>query len=113
MVLDGIRGSDYVAAYRESIARLFLPTNEGPKKEHFLASHPRAPQHALASAFVNHVTEYDGTSAVARCRVAVAHIGDVTTAISRSDLAHFQKLTPQLTLALTLGSGHFGSVDCA
>jgi hypothetical protein len=55
---------------------------------------------------VNHVTEYDGSSAAARCRVAVGHIGDVTTAISRSDLAHFQKLTPQLTLALTLGSGH-------
>jgi pimeloyl-ACP methyl ester carboxylesterase len=107
MVLDGIRRSDYVATYRESISlSLFLPTDEGPKKEHFLASHPRAPQHVLTSAFVNH-TEYDGISAAARCRVPVAHIGDVTTAISRSDLAHFQKLTPQLTLALTLGSGHF------
>jgi pimeloyl-ACP methyl ester carboxylesterase len=31
MVLDGIRGSDFVAAYRESISRLFLPTDEGPK----------------------------------------------------------------------------------
>jgi pimeloyl-ACP methyl ester carboxylesterase len=106
-VLDGIRGSGYVAAYRESTSRLFIPTDDGPKKEHFLASHPRAPQHVLTSTFVNHVTEYDGTSAATGCRVPVAHIGDVTTAISHSDLAHFQKLTPQLTLALTLGTGHF------
>jgi pimeloyl-ACP methyl ester carboxylesterase len=107
MVLDGIKGSDYVAAYRKSLSRLFIPTDDGPKKEHFLDSHPRAPQHVLTSAFVNHITEYDGTSAAMGCRVPVAHIGDVTTAISHSDLAYFQKLTPQLTLALTLGTGHF------
>jgi pimeloyl-ACP methyl ester carboxylesterase len=47
MVLDGIRGSDYVAAYRESISRLFIPTDDVPKKQHFVASHPRAPQHLL------------------------------------------------------------------
>jgi pimeloyl-ACP methyl ester carboxylesterase len=107
IVLDGLKGPDYLAAYRESISRLFIPTDDGPKKEHFLASHPRAPQNVLTSAFVNHVTEYDGTSAASGCRVPVAHIGDVTTAISHSDLAYFQKLTPQLTLALTLGTGHF------
>jgi len=107
MVLDGIRGSDYVAAYRESTSRLFIPTDDLPKKEHFLASHLKAPQHVLTSAFVNHITEYDGTSAATGCRVPIAHIGDVTTAISHSDLAHFQKVTPQLTFALTLGTGHF------
>src|SRR5260370_14890319 len=106
-VLDGIRGSGYVAAYRESTSRLFIPTDDGPKKEHFLASHPRAPQHVLTSTFVNHVTEYDGTSAAAGCRVSVAHIGDVTTAISHSDLAYFQKLTPHLTLPLPLATAHF------
>jgi pimeloyl-ACP methyl ester carboxylesterase len=107
MVLGGIKGSDHVGAYRESTSRLFIPTDDVPKKECFLASHPRAPQHVLTSAFVNHVTQYDGTSAATGCRVPVAHIGDVTTAISHSDLAHFQELTPQLTLALTLGTGHF------
>ena len=89
-------------------ARGFIPMDDdGPKKEHFHASHPRAPQHVLTPAFVDHITEYDASSAAAGCRVPVAHIGDVTTAISRSDLAHFQKLTPQPTLALTLGTGHF------
>ncbi|HEY4051650.1 MAG TPA: alpha/beta hydrolase [Acidobacteriaceae bacterium] len=107
MVLDGIKGSDYVASYRKSIARLFIPTDENPVKERFLASHPRAPQHVLVSAFVNHITQYDGTSAATGCHVPVAHIGDMTTAISRSDLTHFQDLTPQLSVAVTLGSGHF------
>lgn len=107
MVLDGLKGSDYVAAYRESTARLFIPTDESPVKERFLASHPRAPQHVLASAFANHITEYDGTSAATGCRVPVAHIGDITTAVSHSDVTRFQDLTPQLTLAVTLGSGHF------
>jgi pimeloyl-ACP methyl ester carboxylesterase len=107
MVLDRIKGSEYVAAYRESTARLFIPTDENQVKERFLASHPRAPQHVLTSAFANHITQYDGTSAATGCHVPVAHIGDITTAISHSDLAHFQDLTPQLTLAVTLGSGHF------
>ena len=113
MVSDGIKGLDYVAVYRESSARLFIPTHEDQVKERFLASHPRAPQHVLASAFVNHTTQYDGTSAAAGCHVPVAHIGDITTAISHSDLAHFQNLTPQLTLALTLGSGHFSPLTVA
>jgi hypothetical protein len=56
---------------------------------------------------VSHITQYDGTSAATGCRVPVARIGDVTTAISHSDLAHLPQLTPQLTLALTLGTGHF------
>ena len=107
MVLDAISGSDYVAAYRESISRMFIPTDDVSKKEHFLASHPKAPQHVLTSAFVNHITQYDGTSAATGCRVPVAHIGDVTTAVSHSDLTRFQQLTPQLSLGLTLESGHF------
>jgi pimeloyl-ACP methyl ester carboxylesterase len=36
VVLDGIKESDYVPAYRESLARLFIPTDNGQKKEHFL-----------------------------------------------------------------------------
>jgi pimeloyl-ACP methyl ester carboxylesterase len=107
MVLDSISGSDYVAAYRESISRMFILTDDVSKKEHFLASHPKAPQHVLTSAFANHITQYDGTSAATGCRVPVAHIGDVTTAASHSDLIRFQQLTPQLSLGLTLGSGHF------
>ena len=64
-------------------------------------------RHPDELAKLNHTTQYDGTSAAADCHVPVAHIGDMTTAISQSDLAHFQDLTPQLTLAVTLGSRHF------
>ena len=56
---------------------------------------PRAPQHVLASAFANRIMQYDVTSATTGCRVPVAHIGDITTAISHSDLTRFQDLTPQ------------------
>jgi pimeloyl-ACP methyl ester carboxylesterase len=111
MVLNGLKGPDYIAVYRESTARLFIPPVENPVKERFLASHPRAPQYVLVSAFANHITQYDGTSAATGCRVPVAHIGDISTEISQSDLTRFQDLTPQLTLAVALGSGHYAPLS--
>ena len=56
------------------------------------------------SAFTNHLTDYDVTSAAVGCHVPVAYIG---AAVSMADLIQFQSLTPYLLTAQTLGSGHF------
>ena len=98
---------DYVSTYRSGLSGTFIPADEGPEKEHILAYYPKASRHVLASAFRNHITEYDATSAAKGCRVPVAHLGDVTTAYVQADLDSFQKLTPQLTRASVLESGHF------
>jgi pimeloyl-ACP methyl ester carboxylesterase len=104
---EGLKGSDHVTTYRNALATIFSPADEDIK-EHFLASHPRAPQHVLISALANQSTQYDPTSAAMGCHVPVAYITDSTTAkASQSDLALFQKLTPQLMLGQTVGSGHF------
>jgi pimeloyl-ACP methyl ester carboxylesterase len=111
MILEGIKGSNYVATYREALSNLFLPTDESSIKEDFLASHPRASQHALASAFANHSIQYNPTSAAKCCRVPVAYISDAATAkASQSNLALFQKLTPQLMLGQAIGTGHFSQL---
>jgi pimeloyl-ACP methyl ester carboxylesterase len=101
---EALRGPDYVAASQQALLSLCLTTDDETPKVNLIASLPKAPQHVLASAFRNHLTEYDATSAAAGCRVPVAYI---SAAVSMADLIQFRNLTPHLVTAQTLGSGHF------
>lgn len=101
---EALRGPDYLTASQQALLSLCLTTDDETRKAKLIASLPKAPQHVLASAFRNHVTEYDASSAAAGCHVPVAYIG---AAVPLADLIQFRSLTPHLVTAQTLGSGHF------
>jgi pimeloyl-ACP methyl ester carboxylesterase len=109
---EPLRGPDYRSVYQQVILSLFLPSDDETRKTELIASLPMAPQHVLASAFINHVTNYDGTAAAAGCHVPIAYIGSylgsyIGAASPNTDLCRFRSLTPHLLTAETLGSGHF------
>jgi pimeloyl-ACP methyl ester carboxylesterase len=111
-MVEALRGPDYQAVYQRAILSLCLPTDNETRKTELIASLPKAPQHVVASAFTNHVTDYDGTPAAAGCHVPIAYIGShlgwsIGGAIPNTDLIRFRSLTPHLLTAETLGSGHF------
>jgi hypothetical protein len=111
-MVEALRGPDYQAAYQQAVLSLCLPTDDETRKTQLIASLPKAPQHVVASAFTNHVTDYDGTPAAAGCHVPIAYIGSyigsyIGAAIPATDLIQFRSLTPHLLTAETLGSGHF------
>jgi pimeloyl-ACP methyl ester carboxylesterase len=103
-VVEALRGPDYQAAFQQAILSTCLATDDETRKAQLIASLPKAPQHVVASAFTNHLTNYDGTRAATGCHVPIAYIG---AAILMADLIQFRRLTPQLVTAQTLGSGHF------
>jgi pimeloyl-ACP methyl ester carboxylesterase len=74
-MVEALRGPDYQAVYQRAILSLCLPTDNETRKTELIASLPKAPQHVVASAFTNHVTDYDGTPAAAGCHVPIAYIG--------------------------------------
>jgi pimeloyl-ACP methyl ester carboxylesterase len=102
---EALQGPHYLAAYRQALSSMCLPTDRHSPQ---LISSSQVPQHVLASAFPNHVTNYDATPAAIGCHAPIAYIGAVNPLI---DLPRFQTLTPQLVIARTLGSGHFSSVE--
>ena len=113
--LDSIRpfggaliGHDYLAALRQGLSSLFIATDDPARKARLLASMSNTKQHVLASAFSNHVTEYDATAAAVACRVPTAYIG---AAVSMVDLVRFRAACPQLVTGQTLGSGHFSPLE--
>ena len=111
-VEEALRGPDYRTVFQQMILSLCLPTDDETRKTQLIASLPKAPQHVVASAFTNHVTDYDGTAAAAGCHVPIAYIGSylgsyIGAAIPNTDLIRFRSLTPHLLTAETLGSGHF------
>ena len=101
---EALRGPNYQTAYQQAISLLCLATDDEKRKVQLIASLPKAPGYVLVSAFTNHLTDYDVTSAAVGCHVPVAYIG---AAVSMADLIQFQSLTPYLLTAQTLGSGHF------
>jgi pimeloyl-ACP methyl ester carboxylesterase len=103
-MVEALRGPDYRAAYQQGLLALCLPTDDETRKTQLIASLPKAPQHVVASAFTNHVTDHDATPAAAGCHVPIAYIG---AAIPMADLIQFRSLTAHLLTAHTLGSGHF------
>jgi pimeloyl-ACP methyl ester carboxylesterase len=99
---------NYLGVLSEAAASLFLSTDDQNRKAQILFLLKKTPQHVLASAFSNHVTEYDAGPAAAACRVPVAYIG---AQVAMADLPRFRSLCPQLITAQTLGSGHFSTLE--
>jgi len=102
---EALGGPNYREAARKILLAVCLPTDDEALKAEVIASYlPKAPQHVLVSAFMNHVTDYDAAPAASACRVPVAYIG---AANPLGDVVKFKALTPHLVTAQTLGSGHF------
>lgn len=104
---EALRGPHYREAYRQGLRFLCLPTDDEDLKADLVAYLPKAPQHVLLSAFMNHVTAYDASFAASGCNLPVAYIG---AANPLGDVARFRSLTPHLITAQTLGSGHFSPI---
>jgi pimeloyl-ACP methyl ester carboxylesterase len=101
-------GEGYREALRQTVSSLFLATDNSELKSKLLSGMADVPRHVLASSFRNHITDYDATPAVTRCRFPVAYIA---AARKLADLDRFRTLCPQLMVAQTLGSGHFSPLE--
>jgi pimeloyl-ACP methyl ester carboxylesterase len=102
---EALAGPHYLDAYRQLVSAMCLPTDTQSSQ---LIAALHVPKHVLASALPNHTTNYDATGAATACHVPIAYIFSIMPFL---DLARFQSLTPQLTSARTLGSGHFSPVE--
>jgi hypothetical protein len=83
-VSKALPGPNYQAACQQTLLSLCLPTDDETRKAQLIASLPKASQHVLASAFKNHVTDYDLTAAAAGCRVPIAYIGAANAILDRT-----------------------------
>jgi pimeloyl-ACP methyl ester carboxylesterase len=101
-------GEDYREALRQTASSLFLSTDDSERKSRLLSTMADVPQHVLASAFRNHITEYDATQAASTCRLPVAYIA---AARKLADLDRFRELCPQLIVTQTLGAEHFSPLE--
>ena len=100
-----LAGPHYLDAYRQLLSTLCLPADTQSSQ---LIAALDVPKYVLSSALPNHTTNYDPTGAATSCHVPIAYIFSIMLFL---DLAHFQRLTPQLVSARTLGSGHFSPVE--
>src|SRR5258708_23405974 len=69
-----LKGLHYLSALEQASSLLLLPTDSAERKSQLLASAAKTPQHVIASAFSNHVTEYDATAAIKSSCVPLAYI---------------------------------------
>jgi pimeloyl-ACP methyl ester carboxylesterase len=102
---EALAGPQYLDAYRQSLSAMCLPTD---KQSSQVIASLHVPKHVLASALPNHTTNYDASGAATACHVPIAYIFSIMPLL---DLPRFQRLTPQLVSARTLGSGHFSPVE--
>jgi hypothetical protein len=100
-----LAGPNYLDAYRQLLSTLCLPADTQSSQ---LIAALDVPKHVLASALPNHTTNYDPTGVATACHVPFAYIFSIMPFL---DLAHCQRLTPQLVSGRTLGSGHFSPVE--
>jgi pimeloyl-ACP methyl ester carboxylesterase len=107
-VAKELNGPNYLDALQKASSVLFLPTDSAQLKSHFSATIAKVGQHVLASAFANHITDYDATAAIKACHVPVAYIG---AASPLADLNRFRELQPALITGQTIGSGHFSPLE--
>jgi pimeloyl-ACP methyl ester carboxylesterase len=105
---QALDGDQYRNALRQTVSTLFLESDDQWRKAKLLSAMAAVPQHVLASAFRNHITEYDAAPAAERCRLPIAYIA---AAARLADLDRFRDLCPQLMIGQTLGSGHFSPLE--
>jgi pimeloyl-ACP methyl ester carboxylesterase len=103
-----LKGLHYLSALEQASSLLLLPTDSAERKSQLLASAAKTPQHVIASAFSNHVTEYDATAAIKACCVPIAYIG---AAAPIGDVNRFRKICPNLITGQTIGSGHLSPLE--
>jgi pimeloyl-ACP methyl ester carboxylesterase len=105
---EALRTIDYEGILRAATEKLFLPTDDPTRKEWISSAMAKTPSYVLASAYVNHITEYDASSAAERCRVPTAYIG---SANPLGDITKFRAKCPHVIVGQTLGSGHFSPLE--
>jgi pimeloyl-ACP methyl ester carboxylesterase len=105
---EALRGPCYRQALDQAAAPLFLPTDDAARKARLLARMSLTPQHVAASAFANHLIEYDAVAAAAGCTVPALYIGAAAT---KADLVRFRAACPRLITGQTVGSGHFSPLE--
>jgi pimeloyl-ACP methyl ester carboxylesterase len=105
---EAMLGPEYAAAFQQTMLSLLLPSDHDGIREKILDPTKLPQQHVLASSLDAHFRN-DFTEAAARqCRIPAAYIG---SAHPLGNTEAFQRLTPQLQIAQTLGSGHFSPLQ--
>jgi hypothetical protein len=112
-------GPDFLGAARAQAAELYLDykdIDDPARKERLLApvydAHLKTPRHVAVSVMVHLLDGYDATPAAEACRVPVAYLSASVPFIEQGcDLDRFQAVCPQLSVAKTLGAGHFSPLE--
>lgn len=106
-LFEAIQGEHAVAAYKEGLASLTLPTDQHSAK---MIAALQVPRHVLSSAFLNQIQTFDAAAAASRCTVPAAYVA-TTTPFRTADVDRLQSLIPHLITAKTLGSGHLCMIE--
>jgi pimeloyl-ACP methyl ester carboxylesterase len=112
-------GPDFLAAARAQAIELYLDyvdLDDPGRKERLLApvydAHRKTPKHAAVSTLAGLLNGYDATPAAEACKVPVAYLAASVPLIEQGcDLHRFRALCPKLTVAKTLGAGHFSPLE--
>lgn len=103
-LIDDLAGSDFRAAARQAIARLyFLPTDDAARRERIIAAMTALPQHVMHDGFVG-IAAWDSDAAVTALTVPFLH---VARSIGGTDHDHLRQLCPHAFTGRVVGSGHF------
>jgi pimeloyl-ACP methyl ester carboxylesterase len=101
---EALRTMDYEVVLRAVTEQLLIPTDDPTRKEWVLSTMAKTPSYVLVSAFVNHITGYDASSAAEGRRVPTAYIG---SANPLGDMTKFRAKCPHVIVVPDAGIWSF------
>jgi len=102
-----LRGPGYREAQRQFVADLlFIPADDAARKARIVDAMSAAPQHVMASAFENTLSE--STAAIAACKVPLLVL---LAAEPLSDVSRLRQVCPRVVIGQTVGAGHFHQLE--
>ena len=105
---EAMLGEGYATAFQQTILSLLLPSDRDDIRARILDAEKLPQQHVLASSLDAHFRNDITEAAAIRLKLPAAYIG---SAHPLGNTEAFLKLTPQLQIAQTLGSGHFSPLQ--
>jgi pimeloyl-ACP methyl ester carboxylesterase len=116
-ILEGIGGPDYLAVSRANAWEMGCDYDDPARREAIYAKYilppcEKTPQHVAYSTIRNVALNYDPVPSAKACKIAMAYISAGAPSMDMTrDLDRLQKLCPQLTIAKTLLSGHYNTIE--
>lgn len=107
-LLRGLRSNEYLPVVREYFRSFFAPADDLARQEWILGEIARVPPRVGIAIWEDGTFRFDDAAAVSSCRAPFLYIDAGTPNV---DLDLLRRLSPNLTLGRTVGSGHFHQLE--